>query len=89
MADAGAEPRPLDGIRVVDLSRYLPGPLVTRLLADMGARVIKVEEPRLGDPVRHDPQGKEGRSALAAMLLAGHESLALDLKRPAARECLE
>jgi crotonobetainyl-CoA:carnitine CoA-transferase CaiB-like acyl-CoA transferase len=89
VAAAGAEPRPLDGIRVVDLSRYLPGPLVTRLLADMGARVIKVEEPRLGDPVRHDPQGKEGRSALAAMLLAGHESLALDLKRPAARECLE
>lgn len=89
MAAPADEPRPLDGVLVVDLSRYLPGPLVTRLLADLGARVIKIEEPRLGDPIRHDPQGKGGRSALAAMLLAGHESLALDLKRRAARECLD
>ena len=80
---------PLGGVLVVDLSRYLPGPLVTRLLADLGARVIKVEEPSLGDPSRHDPQGKDGQSALATLLLSGHESLALDLKRPAARECLE
>jgi len=83
------EPDPLGGVLVVDLSRYLPGPLVTRLLADLGARVIKVEEPALGDPSRHDPQGKDGQSALATLLLSGHESLALDLKRPAARECLE
>lgn len=82
-------PRPLDGVVVVDLSRYLPGPLVTRLLGDLGARVIKVEEPKLGDPVRHHPRSKAGPSALAALLLSGHESVALDLKRPAARECLE
>lgn len=89
MPFAGGNAGPLAGTLVVDLSRYLPGPLVTRLLADLGARVIKVEEPKLGDPVRHDPHGKDGQSALGTMLLAGHESLALDLKRPAARECLE
>ncbi len=88
-ADADESEAPLEGTLVVDLSRYLPGPLVGRLLADLGARVIKVEEPELGDPSRHDPQGKGGQSALATLLLAGHESLALDLKRPAARECLE
>lgn len=80
---------PLSGTLVVDLSRYLPGPLVSRLLADLGARVIKVEEPTLGDPARHDPHGKDGQSGLATLLLSGHESLALDLKRPQAKECLE
>ncbi|NJS15382.1 MAG: hypothetical protein HC788_13235 [Sphingopyxis sp.] len=48
---------------VVDLSRYLPGPLTSRLLADLGARVIKVEEPRLGDPVRFTPPRMAGQSA--------------------------
>jgi len=79
---------PLAGIRVVDLSRHLPGPLVAHLLADLGARVLKVEEPRLGDPVRQAPPFVEGRGALAHLLLTGVESLALDLKRPAAREVL-
>jgi crotonobetainyl-CoA:carnitine CoA-transferase CaiB-like acyl-CoA transferase len=79
---------PLAGLLVVDLSRLLPGPLVARLLADLGARVIKVEEPRLGDPVRLAPPLVKGRGALAAILLSGVESVALDLKRPAAREVL-
>jgi len=80
----------LAGVLVVDLSRYLPGPLVSRILGDLGARVIKVEEPRLGDPSRHAPQGvKDGVSALAAILLSGHESIALDLKQDAALRCLE
>jgi crotonobetainyl-CoA:carnitine CoA-transferase CaiB-like acyl-CoA transferase len=74
---------------VVDLSRLLPGPLAARLLADLGARVIKVEEPRLGDPVRRAPPLVGGRGALAAILLSGVESVALDLKRPAAREVLD
>ena len=80
---------PLDGILVVDLSRHLPGPLASRLLADLGARVIKVEEPTYGDPVRQAIPRKDGRSALAALLLAGHESLAFDLKAPKARESFE
>ena len=80
---------PLAGLRVLDLSRHLPGPLAAHLLADLGARVVKVEEPALGDPVRHLPSGVGGKGALAALLLSGVESVALDLKRPAAREILE
>ncbi len=80
---------PLNDLLVVDLSRYLPGPLVARLLADLGARVIKVEEPRLGDPCRHAVPSVDGTAALAALLLSGHESLALDLKKDTARRCLE
>lgn len=79
----------LDDLLVVDLSRYLPGPLVARLLGDLGARVIKVEEPRLGDPSRHIPLAKDGTSSLAKLLISGHESLALDLRQDIARESLE
>lgn len=80
--------RPLEGILVLDLTRYLPGPLVTRLLADLGARVLKVEEPTAGDPSRQAPPLIDGTSSLSALLLAGHESIALDLKRDAARQVL-
>jgi alpha-methylacyl-CoA racemase len=80
---------PLAGLLVVDLSRHLPGPLAARLLADLGARVVKVEEPKLGDPVRMSPPVREGVGALGAILLAGVESVALDLKSPAGREALE
>lgn len=79
---------PLAGVTVVDLSRLLPGPLAARLLSDLGARVIKVEEPRLGDPVRQAPPKVEGVSALAGLLLSGVESIALDLKQPLGREVL-
>lgn len=79
----------LAGTLVVDLSRHLPGPLAAKLLADLGARVVKVEEPSLGDPVRLSPPVREGVGALAAILLSGLESVALDLKQPAGREVLE
>ncbi len=79
---------PLAGTLVVDLSRLLPGPLTSRLLADLGARVVKVEEPRDGDPIRTAPPVREGIGSLAAILLAGVESVALDLKQPAGREIL-
>ncbi|MEM9558044.1 MAG: CaiB/BaiF CoA-transferase family protein [Acidobacteriota bacterium] len=84
-----SRPGPLDGVLVVDLSRYLPGPLVGRLLADLGARVLKVEEPKLGDPSRQAPPQVGGVSALSALLLSGHQSVALDLKKDAARDLLE
>lgn len=77
---------PLAGLLVVDLSRHLPGPLAGRLLADLGARVIKVEEPSQGDPVRSAPPIRGETGALGAILLAGLESVALDLKQPAALE---
>lgn len=80
---------PLAGLLVVDLSRLLPGPLTVRLLADLGARVIKVEEPALGDPVRRAPPRRGGTGALAALLLAGVESIALDLKERSGRSVLE
>lgn len=79
---------PLAGMVVVDLSRHLPGPLAGRLLADLGARVIKVEEPSAGDPVRSAPPLREGVGSLAAILLPGLESIALDLKQPDGREVL-
>lgn len=81
-------PQPLSGITVVDLSRLLPGPLAAKILADLGARVIKVEEPKMGDPVRLAPPRVNGTSALAAILLSGVESIALDLKKPAGLEVL-
>lgn len=83
-----ARAAPLDGVVVVDLSRYLPGPLTAKLLADLGARVVKVEEPRSGDPVRLAPPLQGNTSALAALVLSGVESVALDLKQETAREVL-
>ncbi len=79
---------PLDGLLVVDLSRHLPGPLVTRILGDLGARILKIEEPSLGDSNRQLPPLRDGVSSLSALLLAGHESLALDLGKEQAREVL-
>lgn len=81
--------RPLSDLLVVDLTRHLPGPLAAHLLADLGARVIKVEEPSDGDPVRLAPPLVRGRSALATLLLSGSESIALDLKRDDGRRVLE
>ena len=80
---------PLSGTLVVDLSRLLPGPLAAKLLADLGARVVKVEEPSLGDPIRMTPPVRDGVGAIGAVVLAGVESVALDLKQPASREVLE
>lgn len=79
---------PLSGLLVVDLSRLLPGPLTGKLLADLGARVVKVEEPSRGDPIRMTPPVREGIGSLAAILLSGTESIALDLKQPESREVL-
>ena len=81
---------PLRGSLVVDLSRLLPGPFAARILADLGARVVKIEEPELGDPVRLAPPfRRDGTGELAARLLGGLESVALDLKREPARGVLE
>ena len=80
---------PLAGHLVADLSRHLPGPYAARILRDLGARVIKVEEPTLGDPVRLVRPIQRGAGALAAALLAGVESVALDLRQEGARAVLD
>ena len=72
--------RPLDGIRVVDLSRVLAGPFCTLLLAQLGARVIKVESPRGGDDGRAIGPFKNGKSLYFSSVNWDKESIALDLK---------
>ncbi len=77
-----AEPLPLIGLRVVDLSRLLPGPYASLALADLGADVVKVEAPKGGDYLRWLPPVRQGQSAYFSALNTGKRSLAVDLKRP-------
>lgn len=79
--------RPLAGTRVLDLSRLLPGGFCTMVLADLGAEVIKVEEPGLGDPMR-GYTAPSGRSVGFDALHRGKRSLTLDLKAPEGRDLL-
>lgn len=74
--------KPLDGIRVLDLSRVLAGPYATALMADLGAEIIKIEPPQ-GDDYRHIGPFRDGESALFTLNNRGKQSLALDLKDPA------
>jgi alpha-methylacyl-CoA racemase len=76
----------LRGIRVLDLSRLLPGPFLTMVLADMGADVVKIEDPRIGDYLRAFPPAKGGISGRYLAVNRGKRSLALDLKAAAQRE---
>ena len=78
---------PLEGIRVLDLSRVLAGPWCTQLLADLGAEVIKIERPGAGDDTRHwgPPWHGEGDSRVAAYFLSanrGKKSAAIDFAQP-------
>lgn len=79
---------PLTGIRVLDLTRLLPGAVCTMLLADMGADVVKVEEPGGGDPMRSAPPLVDGRSALFNAFNRNKRSVTLNLKSEAGRELL-
>jgi crotonobetainyl-CoA:carnitine CoA-transferase CaiB-like acyl-CoA transferase len=81
---------PLDGITVLDLTRVLSGPYCTMLLADMGARVIKVEQPGKGDDTRAwGPPFLEGESAYFLSINRNKESVTLDFKHPEGRALLE
>jgi CoA:oxalate CoA-transferase len=71
---------PLAGITVIDLSRILAGPYCTLLMAEMGARVIKVEPPKGGDDARAYGPFIKGKSTYFASVNRGKESIALDLK---------
>ncbi|MCL2532768.1 MAG: CoA transferase [Nocardiaceae bacterium] len=78
---------PLDGIRVVDLSRVLAGPFCTALLADAGADVVKIES-KAGEDSRHLGPFRDGESIYFNVLNRGKRSIALDLKDPEDRESL-
>jgi alpha-methylacyl-CoA racemase len=73
---------PLDRLRVLDLSRLLPGPYATLVLADLGADVVKVEDPRGGDGTRFLPPLAGVESGVFHALNRNKRSIALDLKRP-------
>ncbi len=80
---------PLSGITVVDLSRILAGPYCTMLMAELGARVIKVEPPDKGDDARHYGPFIGGSSTYFMSVNRGKESIALDLKDSADRATFE
>jgi crotonobetainyl-CoA:carnitine CoA-transferase CaiB-like acyl-CoA transferase len=78
----------LQGIRVLDLSRLLPGPFLTMILADLGADVVKIEDPRGGDYMRQVPPAKGGLSGRFLAVNRGKRSVVLDLKAAAGRDAL-
>ena len=80
--------RPLDGICVLDLTRLLPGAYATLLLADLGADVVKVEDPRGGDGMRTLPPLASGRHAYFEALNRNKRSITLDLRSPEAASVL-
>lgn len=80
---------PLHGITVVDLTRVLAGPYCTMMLADLGARVIKIENPGRGDDSRQVGPFVDGESAYFASVNRNKSSIALDLKDPADRAVLD
>jgi len=80
---------PLSGITVVDLSRILAGPYCTLLMAEMGARVIKVEAPKGGDDARAYGPFVKGKSTYFASVNRGKQSIALDLKDETGRAIFE
>src|SRR5437660_11090714 len=81
--------RPLSGLLVLDLTRVLAGPYCTRLLADMGARVIKVERPGEGDEMRRAfrplDADRDDQSTYFVRVNAGKLSVAIDLGHPETR----
>ena len=81
---------PLEGITVLDLTRVLSGPYCTMLLADMGARVIKIEQPGKGDDTRAwGPPFLEGESAYFLSINRNKESVTIDFKQPEGRGLVE
>ena len=80
--------RPLDGITVVSLEQVIAGPFCTRQLADLGARVIKIERPGSGDAARGYDRTVNGLSSHFVWVNRSKESFALDVKHPQAREIL-
>ncbi len=77
----------LSGIRVLDLSQFLPGPMMTMMMADQGAEVLKIEPPA-GDPARTQAPFEAGQSVWFRSLNRRKQSLVLDLKSPDGKEII-
>mgnify|MGYP000901845256 FL=1 len=82
MSRTAVNPGPLTGIRILDLTRLLPGPVATLHLADLGAEVIKIEDPQVGDYARTLGTGQGEDSAYFRMINRNKQGLRLDLKKP-------
>lgn len=78
----------LDGVKVLDLSRLLPGPFASLVLADLGARVDKLEDTEGGDTLRHMPPQIGDQGAIFLALSRGKRSLCIDLKKPGGKAAL-
>ncbi|NOT60428.1 MAG: CoA transferase [Acidobacteria bacterium] len=84
-------PHALEGIKVLDLTRLLPGAVATMMLGDFGAEVLKIEEPGVGDPMRNSAVGDFGKDAADTYFLATNRnkySMTLNLKDPRGRDLL-
>src|SRR3954454_357373 len=79
--------RPLDGVRVLDLTRVLSGPHATRMLCDLGAEIVKVEPPS-GDTTRFTTPKINGVSTYFAQQNVGKRNISLDLDKPEALQIL-
>jgi crotonobetainyl-CoA:carnitine CoA-transferase CaiB-like acyl-CoA transferase len=86
MSDAAPRRGPLDGIRVLDLSRVLAGPFCSMILADLGAEVIKVEDIDGGDQTRTVPPFRNGESHYFVAINRNKQSVALDARTPEGRD---
>ncbi len=81
--------KPLDGIRVIDLSRILAGPYCSMLLSDFGAEIVKIENPDKGDDTRaYGPPFVDGESVYFMSVNRGKKSVTINLKTPEGREIL-
>src|SRR5688572_8206300 len=79
---------PLHGLRVLDLTRVLAGPYSTMMLGDMGAEIIKLEPPGVGDETRVIPPHRGGESHYFLAINRNKKSLVVDLKQAAGRQVL-
>lgn len=86
MTSVARNPLPLEGIRVLDLSRHLPGPWCSQFLGDLGADVVKVEQRGVGDPSRHNPPRYREDTVYFHSVNGGKRSLSLDLGHSQAAE---